>query len=86
MLQSSQYTPQYKQVASLRARIEDQQRLLILYVEEKVALASQAQDIIEHHLQRLNHDMREFEEEIKVVYGGSLWWFIVVWWLCMLFV
>ena len=50
----------------MRARIEEQQRLLILYVEEKVALASQAQDLIQHHLQRLNHDMREFEDEMKV--------------------
>lgn len=54
------------QVATMRAQIEDKQRLLILYVEEKVGLASQAQDLIQHHLQRLNHDMREFEEEMKV--------------------
>mmetsp|Transcript_34682 Transcript_34682/g.90036 ORF Transcript_34682/g.90036 Transcript_34682/m.90036 type:complete len:320 (-) Transcript_34682:171-1130(-) len=58
---------QYKEVAELRRKIEDRQRMLVQMGEEKVQLAIQGYALVDKHLAVITQHVKEQEEEEAAV-------------------
>ena len=54
------------QVADLRKKIEDEQRMLMQWSEERLALAQSLLGLLELHLSQANKDIAAFDSELQV--------------------
>ncbi len=54
------------QVADLRKKIEDEQRMLMQWSEERLALAQSLLGLLELHLTQANKDITAFDSELQV--------------------
>ena len=55
------------QVADLRKKIEDEQRMLMQWSEERLALAQSLLGLLELHLSQANKDIAAFDSELQVL-------------------
>ncbi len=55
-----------EQVADLRKKIEDEQRMLMQWSEERLALAQSLLGLLELHLTQANKDITAFDSELQV--------------------
>ncbi len=62
-----------RQVGELRRDIEEEQRMLLHFQEQKMALAVQCYDLVDTHVQNLGRNMDGLREELEVRRG--LPWF-----------
>lgn len=53
-------------MAELRREIEEEQRVLLHFQEQKMALAGQCYDLVQAHLGDLSRNMEGLQEEIEV--------------------
>jgi len=53
-------------VADLRKKIEDEQRMLMQWSEERLALAQSLLGLLELHLTQANKDITAFDSELQV--------------------
>ena len=63
----------HDEVAELRQRIDADQRLLVQFAEEKVQLAVAGYDLLDMHLNQLDIDMHDLQEELAAVGGLGGW-------------
>ena len=54
------------QVAGLRKQIEDDQRMLVQWAEEKMSLACIMADLLDMHVLQLDKDLQGLESELDV--------------------
>ena len=54
------------QVTDLRKKIEDEQRMLMQWSEERLALAQSLLGLLELHLSQANKDIAAFDSELQV--------------------
>ena len=55
-----------QQVADLRKKIEDEQRMLMQWSEERLALAQSLLGLLELHVTQANKDIAAFDSELQV--------------------
>ena len=55
-----------RQVGELRRDIEEEQRMLLHFQEQKMALAVQCYDLVDTHVQNLGRNMDGLREELEV--------------------
>ncbi|KAI3428684.1 hypothetical protein D9Q98_007507 [Chlorella vulgaris] len=63
--------PEPLELTALRAQIENDQRLLIQFAEEKVQLAVQGYDLLEQHLGQADLDIVHLEAELQAMGVGD---------------
>lgn len=56
----------FLQVADLRKKIEDEQRMLMQWSEERLALAQSLLGLLELHVTQANKDIIAFDSELQV--------------------
>ena len=57
------------QVADLRKKIEEEQRMLMQWSEERLALAQSLLGLLELHVTQANKDIAAFDGELQVSHG-----------------
>ena len=60
-----------RQVGELRRQIEEEQRMLLHFQEQKMALAVQCYDLVDTHVQNLGRNMDGLREELEVRGGRT---------------
>lgn len=63
------------QVADLRKKIEEEQRMLMQWSEERLALAQSLLGLLELHVTQANKDIAAFDGELQVLHGLPLFLF-----------
>ena len=56
----------FPQVADLRKKIEDEQRMLMQWSEERLALAQSLSGLLELHAKQATNDIAAFDSELQV--------------------